>query len=142
MVRTNTTADNRHACPARSDAFTLVWYILSAALDLWGGVRWVAVCRDEYQFTAGNPYRIANLAGSTESFADVDEGFTVGFDIVYLLGIIRDGFGSYITFVYGGWEDIEWIHYTARGIARLVMFIDKMGVGVIKPTKEWARFLS
>jgi hypothetical protein len=86
-----------------SDIFTLIMFSVTVVVDLWGGIRWAALCQDEYFYTAGNPYRVANLVGSTESFADVDEGFTVAFDIVYILGILRDGFGSYITFVYSGW---------------------------------------
>jgi hypothetical protein len=123
------------------DLFTLIMFLATAIIDLWGGVRWVGVCKDEYAFSAGNPYRVANLAGSTSSFTDVDEGFDVGFDIVYILGILKDGAFSYFTFVMGGWSSVEWIHYTARGITRLVMFIDKLGVGVIKPTKPWSRYL-
>lgn len=125
-----------------SDTFSLIMFIATAVIDLWGGVRWAALCKDEYAYTAGNPFREANLTGSTSSFADVDEGFTVAFDIVYILGFLRDGVYSYFTFVYFGWEHTQWIHYTARGITRLVMFIDKMGVGVIKPTKPWSRYLS
>lgn len=125
-----------------SDIFTLIFSIVHALVVVWGGVRWVGVCKDEYAFSAGNPYRIANLAGSTDAFTDVDEGFDVGFDIVYILAILRDGFMSYATLTGDSWASTEFIHYVSSGVTRLVMFIDKMGVGVIKPTKPWARYLS
>jgi len=124
-----------------SDIFTIVWWAATGILNIWGGVRWAGVCKDEYLFRVGNPYRLGNLAGSTDAFTDVAEGFEAGFDIVYLLAILRDGASTYFALMAFGWEHYEFIHPLASGVTRLVMFIDKMGVGVIKPTKPWSRYL-
>ena len=128
------------------DGLTMTLAILNGIGQGWGAFRWGNVCYDEYMYGRHNPYRGSfadqTLFGNVSNqFADVDTGFDIKFDIVYIAGILGNIMGCYNTFKYDGVVNYQFGHHLATGTSRLVMLLDKIiDLGLFTPKKPWALY--
>jgi hypothetical protein len=116
-----------------------------ALTQFYGGFRSLDVCLDQYSFSKGNPWIKSMLAEPKvekkyKFMSEVKDGYDPLFDTVYLLSILGNGWDAYNAYLSSGRNMYHFGHNAALGTMRLVIFIDKIGIDLIKPSKPWVRY--